>query len=107
MVSNAVIEQRSKPIDIQWDVIYDWIKDGHIELFFIDDASNSTDMFIKNLGCIKIEEFRQSLGLVVSWGHSIISFTPYHYILYYTLMSLQSGSKARGSVELHMWSSLL
>ena len=28
MASNAVMEQCSKPIDIQWHVIYDWIKDG-------------------------------------------------------------------------------
>ena len=58
MASNAIIEQHSKPIDIQWHTIYDWIKNGHIKLFFIDGASNPANMFIKNLGHIKFEEFR-------------------------------------------------
>ena len=65
MASNVITEQHSKPIDIQWHVIHDWIKDGHIKLFFIDGASNPTDIFAKNLGHIKFEEFRQSLGLVI------------------------------------------
>ena len=65
MISNVFTEQHSKPIDIQWHAICDWIKDGHIELFFINDAFNPTDMFTKNLECIKFEEFRQSLGLVI------------------------------------------
>ena len=50
MASNVIIEQCNKPIDIQWHAIHDWIKDGHIKLFFIDDAFNPTDMFTKNLG---------------------------------------------------------
>ena len=66
MTSNAIIEQYNKPIDIQWHAIHNWIKDGHIELFFIDGASNPANMFTKNLGHIKFEEFIQSLGLVIS-----------------------------------------
>ena len=50
MAFNTITEQCSKPIDIQWHAIHDWTKDGHIELFFINGASNPADMFTKNLG---------------------------------------------------------
>ena len=107
MASNAVTEQHSKPINIQWHVIHHWIKDHHIKLFFINGASNPTDIFTKNLGCVKFEEFRQGLGLVILWGHLIIYLL--HIATFFTIHSCASiiSSKVRGSVELHIWSLLL
>ena len=92
-MSNAVTEQCSKPIDIWWHAIHNWIKDGHIKLFFIDDASNPADMFTKNLGCIKFEELRQSLGLVILWGHLIISSL--HIATFFTVCSSASKLAAK------------
>ena len=55
MTSNPVTEQHSKPINIQWHMIPDWIKDDHIKLFFINSISNPADIFTKNLGHIMIQ----------------------------------------------------
>jgi hypothetical protein len=61
--SNPVQERRSKHIDIRYHYVRECIEEGRIEMFFIDGSQNPADMFTKNLGQAKFEQFRSQLGL--------------------------------------------
>ena len=65
MSSNPVTETRNKHVEIPWHAVRDWIEDGIIEVFYIEGANNPADMFTKNLGRIKFEQFRKNLGLEI------------------------------------------
>ena len=50
MTDNLVMESHSKHIDLQWHGIRDYIKEGLIEIFYLEGTKNLADMFMKNLG---------------------------------------------------------
>jgi hypothetical protein len=64
MASNPVTEKRSKHVDIHWHAIRDFVHEKKIELFFIEGAVNPADMLTKNLGHIKLNQFRKDVGLI-------------------------------------------
>jgi len=64
--SNPVQEQRSKHIDIRYHYVRDCIEDGKIAIYFVDGSQNPADLFTKNLGQTKFEQFRGYLGLELS-----------------------------------------
>jgi hypothetical protein len=51
--------------DLRYHFIRDVVHLKQVELFFIEGAENPTDMFTKNLGCIKFLKFREQLGLLI------------------------------------------
>jgi len=63
MAQNPITEKRSKHIDIKYHVIREYVKEGHIEIFYIPSDENPADMFTKVLGRVKFEKFRNMLGL--------------------------------------------
>jgi hypothetical protein len=63
MATNLITKKRSKHIDIRYHYVRKVFAAKKMEIFFIDGAANSADMFTKNLGFIKFEQFRAQLGL--------------------------------------------
>ena len=63
LASNLVQERWIKHIDLRYHYICKIIHLKKIELFFLEGAENPTDLFTKNLGCIKFQKFREQLGL--------------------------------------------
>jgi hypothetical protein len=63
IASNPVTERRSKHIDIRFHYIRQEIERKHLQVFFVDGASNTADLFTKNLPRDKFEKFRADLGL--------------------------------------------
>ena len=63
ITSNPVTEKRSKHIDICYHFIRKVIADGRVEVFFIPGDDNPADLLTKNLGVIKLQKFRDALGL--------------------------------------------
>jgi hypothetical protein len=63
IASNPVTERRSKHIDICFHYICQEIECKRLQVFFVDGASNTTDLFTKNLPRDKFEKFRADLGL--------------------------------------------
>jgi hypothetical protein len=63
MASNPVTEKRSKHVDIHWHAIRDF-HEKKIELFFIEGAVNPADVLMKNVGHIKLDQFRKDIGLI-------------------------------------------
>ena len=61
--SNPVQEKWIKHIDLCHHYIHEVIREKKVELLFIEGAENPTDLFTKNLGCIKFLKFREQLGL--------------------------------------------
>jgi hypothetical protein len=61
--SNPVQERRSKHIDIRYHYVRQLIEEKKIELFFVEGAENTADLFTKNLGAPKFLKFRGQLGL--------------------------------------------
>jgi len=61
--SNPVQERRSKHIVIRYHFVRDCIEDGKIAIYFVDGSQNPADLFTKNLGQTKFEQFRATLGL--------------------------------------------
>jgi hypothetical protein len=57
ITSNAVTDQRSKHIDVQYHFICDYIN-KQISLYYIEGGENPTDMLTKNLGHIKFNKFK-------------------------------------------------
>ena len=51
---NPVQECCTKHIDIHYHYVRECLENGNIELSFIEGASNTADMFTKNLGRVKI-----------------------------------------------------
>ena len=50
MADNLVMESHSKHIDLRWHGIRNYVKEGLIEIFYIEGTKNPADMFMKNLG---------------------------------------------------------
>ena len=65
MADNPVTESHSKHIDLRWHGIRDYIKEGLIEIFYIEGTKNPTDMFTKNLGQEALNNCRRQLGLIL------------------------------------------
>lgn len=63
MASNPVTSKHSQHIDIRYHYIHEVVERGLVDVLFIDGANNPADLFTKNLGCIKFEQFRSQLGL--------------------------------------------
>jgi hypothetical protein len=63
LASNPVQKKHIKHIDLHYHFIRDVVCLKQVELFFIEGAKNPTDMFTRNLGCIKFLKFREQLGL--------------------------------------------
>ena len=63
MADNPVMESHSKHINLQWHGIHDYVKEGLIEIFYIEGTKNPADMFTKNLGQEALNNRRQQLGL--------------------------------------------
>jgi hypothetical protein len=62
---NAVTEQRSKHIDIQYHFIHDHIS-KQISLHYIEGSENPANMLTKNLGHVKFNKFKPQMELVSS-----------------------------------------
>ena len=56
-------EKQIKHIDLCYHYIREVIHEKKVEIFFLEGAENPTDLFTKNLGCIKFQKFREQLGL--------------------------------------------
>ena len=65
MADNLVTESHSKHIDLRWHGIHDYVKEGLIEIFYIEGTKNPADMFTKNLGHEALNNFWWQLGLVL------------------------------------------
>ena len=63
MASHPMQNPRSKHIDIRYHYIREVVASGKVALFFIEGSENPADLFTKNLGHVKFEKFRDSLGL--------------------------------------------
>jgi hypothetical protein len=63
IASNPVTEHRSKHIDIRFHYIRQEIERKRLQVFFVDGASNTANLFTKNLPCDKFEKFCADLGL--------------------------------------------
>jgi hypothetical protein len=63
IASSPVTERRSKHIDIHFHYIRQEIERKRLQVFFVDGASNTADLFTKNLPRDKFEKFRADLGL--------------------------------------------
>ena len=59
-----VIEGRNKHVKLKWHSIRDFIHEGLVELFYIEGSKNPANMLTKNLGHVKLDQFRSQLGLV-------------------------------------------
>ena len=70
MASNPVTEPHSKHIDIRYHGIRELVAKGKVELYFIDDAENPTDLLTKYLPREKFVKFRAQLGLQFPSGSS-------------------------------------
>jgi hypothetical protein len=64
IASNPVQESRTKHIDIQYHYIREVYAAKKVDLMFVSGEMNPADMFTKNLGKIKFNNFRNHLGLV-------------------------------------------
>jgi hypothetical protein len=63
IAQNPVTEQHSKHIHIKYHFVCDAVMTfKQIELFFIPGIDNPADMFTKNLGHVKFEQYRSQLG---------------------------------------------
>ena len=63
IASNAVIEPRTKHIDIRYHYIHEVYNKEIVDVFYIDGNDNPADIFTKNLGAVKFLKFRSQLGL--------------------------------------------
>ena len=64
IAENPVTEKRSKHIHIKYHFVRDAVMVfKQVALFFIPGDDNPADMFTKNLGHVKFEQFRPQLGL--------------------------------------------
>ena len=64
IAQNPVTEQRSKHIHIKYHFVHDAVMMfKQVELFFIPGIDNPADMFTKNLGHVKFEQYRSQFGL--------------------------------------------
>ena len=63
IASNPVTEKRSKHIDICYHFIRNVIADKCVKVFFIPGDDNPADLLTKNLGVVKLQKFRDALGL--------------------------------------------
>jgi hypothetical protein len=61
--SNPVQERRSKHIDIRYHYVRECIEERKVAIYFVDGSLNPADLFTKNLGQAKFEQFRNQLGL--------------------------------------------
>ena len=65
MAENPVMESCSKHFDLWWHDICDYVKEGLIEIFYIEGTKNPTDVFTKNLGQEALNNCWQQLSLVL------------------------------------------
>jgi hypothetical protein len=64
IAQNPVTEQHSKHIHIKYHFVRNAVMTfKQVELFFIPGIDNPVDMFTKNLGHVKFEQYRSKLGL--------------------------------------------
>jgi len=63
---NAVVEKRSKHIDIRYHFIRQCVREKKVEIFFIEGSRNPADLFTKNLPAEKFCTFKAFLGLFES-----------------------------------------
>ena len=64
MASNPVVKGRNKHVKLKWHSIWDFVHKELVELFYIEESKNPADMLTKNLGHVKLDQFRSQLGLV-------------------------------------------
>ena len=55
---------RIKHMDIHYHYIQEQIEDEKVMIFHIPGEDNPADLFTKLLGRIKVEKFKESIGLV-------------------------------------------
>ena len=65
MADNPVMESCLKHIDLWRHSIHNYVKEGLIEIFYIEGTKNPTDMFMKNLGQEALNNCWWQLGLVL------------------------------------------
>jgi len=61
MASNPITESCNKHIDIWYHAIQDFVTQGKVKLFYLEDNKNPADMFTKNLEQVKFCKFRGQL----------------------------------------------
>ena len=65
MADNLVMESHSKHINLWCHDIHDYIKEGLIEIIYIEGTKNPADMFMKNLAQEALNNCRWQLGLIL------------------------------------------
>jgi len=63
MTQNPITEKHLKHIDIKYHLIREYVKEGHIKLYYVPSDENPADMFTKVLGYVKFKKFRNMLGM--------------------------------------------
>jgi len=63
MSSNPVTESQNKYINMCFHAICDFMTQGKVKLFYIEESENLADLFTKNLGLVKFQKFRDQLGM--------------------------------------------
>ena len=56
MVDITVTEKCNKHVDIKWHGMREFVHEKLVELYFVEGSNNPTDMFIKNLGYVKLNQ---------------------------------------------------
>jgi hypothetical protein len=61
--SNPVQEIHTKHIDIKYHYMYECLAEKKIVIYHVPTEDNTTDIFTKNLVCLKFEKFKQQLSI--------------------------------------------
>ena len=61
---NSVFHDKSKHIEIKYQYIHDMVEKGVVELHYIATDEQITDVLTKPLSRVKLEYFRDKLGVV-------------------------------------------
>jgi hypothetical protein len=64
MTENHVFHDKSKHIEIRYQYIHDMVQRGAIKLQYVGTDERVADVFTKPLSHVKIEYFREKLGIV-------------------------------------------
>ena len=64
MTENSVFHDRSNHIEIKYHYIRDMVEKGAVKLHYIATDEQTVDVFTKSLSRVKVEYFRDKLGVV-------------------------------------------
>ena len=64
LATNPAQQTRIKHMDIRYHYIWEQVEDQRVTICHIPGEDNPADLFTKPLGRIKVEKFKESIGLV-------------------------------------------